>query len=341
MVTVVCVLMVVGCQVHHKDIETKITEDSSTTEGAEPNSEGTQNHSEDKASYQEGDKEDGNNQGNESQSVDSDIPTDEEVEFNDNTVESESLIHEEGNNLLERFKVPEGYKRVDVEEGSFAAYLRQLPLKEHGSKVLYHDGREKNRKHVYLAVVDMEIGKRNLHQCADAIIRLRGEYFYAKEDYHKIHFNFTSGFRVDYSKWMEGYRVRVQGNDVAYVKSGNPSNTYEDFRKYMELIYAYAGTLSLAAELESVLYREMKIGDVFIQGGSPGHAVIVVDMASHEASGEKVYMLAQSYMPAQETQILCNPEQVESPWYPLDRRSKIRTPEWTFKPQDLKEFVNE
>ena len=30
--------------------------------------------------------------------------------------------------------------------------------------------------------------------------------------------------------------------------------------------------------MESVVMQNMKIGDVFIQGGFPGHAVIVVDM---------------------------------------------------------------
>lgn len=31
---------------------------------------------------------------------------------------------------------------------------------------------------------------------------------------------------------------------------------------------------------------KMKIGDVFIKGGSPGHAVIIVDMAEND-KGEK------------------------------------------------------
>ena len=52
----------------------------------------------------------------------------------------------------------------------------------------------------------------------------------------------------------------------------------------------------------------MQIGDVLIQGGSPGHAVIVVDMAENPATGEKLYLLAQSYMPAQDIQSAGEPE---------------------------------
>ena len=38
----------------------------------------------------------------------------------------------------------------------------------------------------------------------------------------------------------------------------------------------------------------------------PGHVVLIVDMAEND-KGEKIFMLAQSYMPAQQTQILINP----------------------------------
>jgi len=43
--------------------------------------------------------------------------------------------------------------------------------------------------------------------------------------------------------------------------------------------------------LESVSIKNMNIGDVFIVGGSPGHAVIVVDMAVN-SDGEKIFLLA-------------------------------------------------
>mgnify|MGYP000471731144 CR=1 FL=1 len=88
--------------------------------------------------------------------------------------------------------------------------------------------------------------------------------------------------------------------------------------------------------------KEIEIGDVFIKGGFPGHAVIVVDMAINKTNQEKVFLLAQSYMPAQELQILKNPNNQEiSPWYRVSEISgELRTPEWTFKKTDLKRFAN-
>lgn len=254
----------------------------------------------------------------------------------------ESLINESGTTIETRFRTPEFFKRTEVEGNSFAQYLRTLPLKPHDSLVKYYDGRTKPSNYVYCAVVDMEISKRDLQQCADAVMRLRGEYLFHSKQYDKIHFNFTNGFRVDYSKWMQGQRVSIKGNSTKWVSSASPSNTYKDFRNYMELVFAYAGTLSLSKELKPVELEDMQIGDVFILGGSPGHAVIVVDMAVSTQTGEKLFLLAQSYMPAQETQILLNPNNGNlGPWYSLGFAGDLRTPEWTFAKNSLMRFSDE
>lgn len=251
-----------------------------------------------------------------------------------------NLIDKNGKTIEERFLLPEGYKRTEADENSFASYLRTLSLKPHNTEVRLYNGTLKSNQNVHLAVVDMEIGDRDLHQCADATIRLRAEYLYSIHEFDKIHFNFTNGFRVDYSKWIQGYRVVVQGNRTYWTKSAAPSNTYDDFKNYLNLIYAYAGTLSLSKELKKIDYKDISPGDIFIQGGSPGHAVMVVDLAVIKTTGKKIYMLAQSYMPAQEIHILKNPENPGSPWYDLDINDKIiETPEWTFYADDLKRFA--
>lgn len=251
-----------------------------------------------------------------------------------------SYINQEGQTIEERYLTLEGYTRVEVDKDSFGGFLRNQKLKEYGEKALYYDGREKTKKGVYDGVIDVEIGDKDLHQCADAIMLLRGEYLYSIGRYKDISFNFVSGFKAEYKKWMEGYRINVEGNNVSYYKATEPSNTYQDFRKYMDMVMSYSSTLSLEKELKSVDIRDMKIGDVFIMGGSPGHAVIIVDMAIND-DDEKIFILAQSYMPAQQTQILINPmDENMGVWYSLKEKEKLLTPEWTFELDELKRFEN-
>jgi len=250
-----------------------------------------------------------------------------------------SLINPQTALLETRIKPPSGFERIAVQNKSYAEYLRTIKLKPAGSKVNYYNGEVKENRGIYVAVVDLKIGKKDLHQCADAVMRLRAEYLWNNQQYEDIHFNFTNGFKVDYKEWMKGRRIVVEGNKTSWNNANQPSNTYQDFWQYMEMIFMYAGTASLTKELKSITLEEMQIGDVFIQGGHPGHAVLVMDMAIHPSNGKQIFLLAQSYMPAQETQILVNPnDQILSPWYELKNSSIIKTPEWTFKNTDLKRF---
>jgi hypothetical protein len=257
-------------------------------------------------------------------------------------IDSAGWIDPAGSTVESRFRVPSGFVRVRVEADSFAAYLRRLPLKPHPALVRCYDGRIKPNPGIYDAVVDLAIGAKDLQQCADAVIRLRAEYLYRQGRFAEIHFNFSNGFRADYSEWRQGKRIAVHGNRAHWIQAHGPTNAYRDFWAYLETVFSYAGTRSLARELTPVRPADLRIGDVFIQGGSPGHAVIVVDLAADRRTGEKVFLLAQSYMPAQDIQILRNPGRErlgKSPWYAVAFGATLATPEWTFSHADLKRFA--
>jgi len=245
----------------------------------------------------------------------------------------------DGRTIETRFSPPQGYERVPTEPGGFAAFLRNLPLKPPDAKVRLYDGRIKAASGVYAAVVDLPIGNRDLHQCADAVIRLRAEYLFARDRGDEISFRFTNGFTAAYSRWRRGERITVRGDDVRWTATGRPGLDDRDFWSYLETVFAYAGTASLETELAFAPGDDPKIGDVFIRGGHPGHAVIVVDKAGDAATGRSVFLLAQSYMPAQEIQVLVNPSDSGlSPWYAAGFGSILQTPEWTFAAAELKRF---
>jgi hypothetical protein len=251
--------------------------------------------------------------------------------------EGNALVEPAGATIDQRFKAPEGFARTEELADSFAAYLRNLPLKPHGSRVKLYDGREKANESAYEAVVDLAIGRRDLHQCADAVMRLRAEYLFSRGAYERIHFDLSNGFRADYAEWMRGRRIVERGDETRWEQRAAPSNSRRDLWNYLEMVFAYAGTWSLSRELRPVPIDDLRIGDVFIVGGFPGHAVIVADLAV-APDGTKVFLLAQSYMPAQEIHVLRNPTQRSlSPWYPVPG-GELRTPEWTFASSDLKRF---
>lgn len=249
-----------------------------------------------------------------------------------------SLIDEQGSTVADRVKTPDGFDRVQTKDDSFGNYLRNFPLNPAGAPVRYYNGDIKPAE-VYVAVFNMDIGDRDLQQCADAVMRLRSEYLYQKGEYDRIHFDFTNGFRADYSKWRAGSRIVVKGNNAAWVQKNIKSTDYDSFREYLDMVFAYAGTLSLSKELKKVPVADMQIGDVFIEGGTPGHAVIVVDMAEDKDTGQKLFLLAQSYTPAQDIQLLKNPQNDDgNPWYSLEPAETLDTPEWDFTTDQLMRF---
>jgi len=258
----------------------------------------------------------------------------------EDVITPKSIIQPNGTSILTRFSVPDGFERTKDSPGvDFASYLRNLPLHEHGKKVELYNGSLKGNQNAQAAVINMDVGSRDLQQCADAVMRLRAEYLYKQKKYNQLHFNFTNGFNAKYTTWRSGKGISINGNRVNWVNSSKSNTSYESFRRYMNKVFMFAGTASLEKELELKPLSAIKAGDVFIRGGHPGHAVIVVDVCAHP-NGDKAFMLAQSYMPAQEIHILKNPSNNSiSPWYKLSEiTDRIETPEWTFYSNQLRTF---
>ncbi|HPU63066.1 MAG TPA: DUF4846 domain-containing protein [Mobilitalea sp.] len=265
---------------------------------------------------------------------------------NDNSVESGNMQHrpvyinQEGSTLDTRILPPKGYTRVQSSSDELAGFIRSLPLKQDGSKVLKYDGKPIGIQDNHVAVFDMDIGKKDLQQCADSVMRIYGEYYWSIEKYDKIAFHLTNGFFMEYTKWRDGNRIRVNGNDVSWVKTASYDDTYENFRKYLDMVFAYAGTLSLEAESKPVSLDDLLPGDLLLEGGSPGHCVMIVDMAVSE-DGSRCYLLAQGFMPAQDFHVLKNPLHPEDPWYyDYEMDFPIKTPSWTFKEGSLKRWAD-
>jgi hypothetical protein len=241
--------------------------------------------------------------------------------------------------LAARFAPPPGCRRVPVAVGSFGQWLRYLPLLPKGTAVHLYDGTLKNPQTVHAAVLNIDVGRRNLQQCADAVIRLRAEYEFAQNP-AQVHFHLTSGDDIRFADWIGGRGFRVSGEMVAPASRPVEPPTHAVFRRYLDQIFTYAGTRSLARETTAVPLATVQPGDVLVHGGDPGHAVIVLDVAEHPASGRRYVLLAQSYMPAQQIHVLRNTTvPALGIWFAVNPQlAKFDTPEWTFGREELQRF---
>lgn len=140
-----------------------------------------------------------------------------------------SYIVKEGDTIESRILTSKGYSRNPAEEGSFASFLRNYPLKEDESPVLLYNGAQKRNQTAHIAVTKLPMEAEDLQQCADSVMRMYAEYFWQTGQYERIAFHFVNGFSAEYTKWREGYRILVSGNEADWVKSETFDDSYEAF----------------------------------------------------------------------------------------------------------------
>ena len=177
---------------------------------------------------------------------------------------SGAIINPEGMALSIRIVTPAGYTRTEEEENSLGSFIRNYGVKEHGAKVLLHDGSEKNNQSAHAAVFQLPLENRNLQQCADSVMRMYAEYFLATKQYDRIVFHYSDGFAASYSKWIQGYKIKVTNDKAKWVENSECNDSYESFQEYMRLVFAYAGTYTMKSESKEIELSEIKIGDVFL-----------------------------------------------------------------------------
>jgi len=208
------------------------------------------------------------------------------------------------------FEIPKNYKRIIQSDYHNWIISREINTKD---KVKYFDGKTIDGLGTdYKAKFVYDIGKRNLHQCADAVIYNNARYFFDTKQYKKISYTFSHNTRV-----------------YSYVKEFNVFNE-KTFKKYITMVWGYCGTWSLQEyDTIEVDIKEMQVGDMFLIGGFPGHTMSIVDIIEN-SEGNKKFMLAQSFMPAQEQHILLN---INDVWF-----DSVNEIPWNFTAKDLRRF---
>jgi hypothetical protein len=233
-------------------------------------------------------------------------------------------------------QTPVGLTRVEVVAGSFADWLRSLPVRMDRKDVHSYRGRQMSSPAA--AVVAVDLGRGDLQQCADSLIRLHAEYLWSTGRASLAAYHFTSGHLSSWTGWVEGERVRVSGSRVQIFNGSRRSPEHESFRAWLQHVFTYAGTMSLALDSYPVAGDAgIAAGDFFVLPGSPGHTVMVLDVAVDE-DGKRFGLVGQGYTPAQDFHIIAStyPEVIENVWFPLPEGEgeTLHVPTWRPFPRE-------
>lgn len=222
-------------------------------------------------------------------------------------------------------------KKYDV--NSWQYFLQHLPVID--KPILDYRGNPIDYQQKHVGIIPFDVGTSNLQQCADALIRLRAEYLFQQNKFDKIGFHFVGGNFYTWNDYCKGLRPVAKGDGVKFILGSPSQKTHESLRRYLDIVYCYASTISLSKELKTA--SDFEIGTVVIHAGSPGHCFIIIDQATNK-SGEKVYKLAEGYSPAQSIYVLRNlNEDGMSPWYRL-KKGVIETASYRFDDYKLGKF---
>jgi hypothetical protein len=214
------------------------------------------------------------------------------------------------------------YKRIQIQEKSFAAMLRNLPLKSPGSDVLnYRGGIFKSGQDTSVAfVVDLDIQGRRLEQCMDILVRLYAEYLWRRNQVDHFKLPLPGGYWLSWKDWEAGFRPVFKGIDITMHKLSDFDDSYQSYLTYLNTVYAESHTQQFYHALQSLKREDVQIGDIIIRKGTKGHAIMIVDLAMSK-SGEMIALIANGDTPACELFLLNHKR--DKPWIPFNFKSEL------------------
>ncbi len=257
--------------------------------------------------------------------------------------EPQKPLDETGLSVQKRFGVPKGFQRVSAESGSFAAFLRQYPLKAYGTVPKFFDGTE-NTLAPTVGVLNQALISRN-QESPDAVMMLYAQYLFEQEDYARISFNSltTPVLEINYETWLTGQRVRTNGNLLEwYMPEDGESEEpgVDSLNEYLVRVMIHANSRSLKAQLMPVSATEIQPGDLFIANG---HVILVMDVCRDLQTGEVRFICAQGedkvdgQEQVTETYLLYDTER-DSVWMSLEDDGSFAVGEEVYPADSLRRF---
>ncbi len=229
--------------------------------------------------------------------------------------------------ITQAYPPPPGATRVAPD--AFGQWLQartlapaDQPVRTHAGAVVPQDAR----------VIQLPLVPGDLQQCADTAIRLRSEW--QREQGLPVTWHATSGDLVPWSRWQAGERPRAEGKGLTWSSGGARGDSDASWERYLAAVFTWAGTASLQAH-DTVPAASPQPGDVVVQGGFPGHAVILLDVAV-EPDGDTWVLVAEGFMPAQDAHVQHGPHHQ---WWAWDPVEGLALPYWPLPAEGLRRWA--
>lgn len=210
-----------------------------------------------------------------------------------------------------------------VSGGSFGDYLGRLELRESDVPIRTHDGQ---RVYHHGRVIELPLVRGDLQQCADSAIRVHAEW-QRSEGVTDISYHATSGDPLPWDRYRDGDRPYVKDGRIAWKSTGQVGA----WDSWLRAVFMWAGTRSLEAYETDPVEHPIP-GDVLVEGGSPGHAVLILDVAK---KGDQTFLLlGEGFMPAQDFHVELGP--VDGWWLWSERG--LTLPHWVMDADSLRRW---
>lgn len=218
------------------------------------------------------------------------------------------LPNAQAESVKEAYPPPAGAQRVAP--NAFGEWLQartlraaDTPIRTHDGRIVYHNGRP----------LEMGIVRGDLQQCADSVIRLRAEWLREVGRMSDLDFFATSGDPLPWQRYAAGEKPVAIGNKIEW----QSTTRNQSWDGWLQAVFTWAGTRSLAA-YETRPVSAPEPGDMLVQPGSPGHAVVIFDVA--KADGQTWLLIGEGFMPAQDFHIEHGPVGGWFAWGPSGTR---------------------
>lgn len=232
-------------------------------------------------------------------------------------------INPEGDDLERRFAEPPRCRRVDSASGSYAAFLRTLPLKTHGTPVRDYNGNVVHWGRDLGAVLDIDLvgaeSGADLQQCADVAVRLFAEYHWRSDTADQLDMPLQNGQRVRWRDWRQGTRGKVVGNRHRFSRAANADDSYATFRGYLAYVMNWLGSAGVKRSAKAIDEADVGAGDLYVQNstGNIGHVSVILDRCDTDSGS--LYLVGEGFMPAQDAHVMLpSPGEGVGAWFTLD-----------------------